>query len=323
MMHFRTFHLCSVFLCVVSYVFADYEESQLYTGSKIPHPWFTGPLLTSSAVVVDVGHVNFQTYLNLFTDVGKYNKDWRAHAIPNFYTLQSRNILKIGVFHSLEVQLIPQLLYKETEGRHFTSLGDTHVGIGVQLLREKYQQPWPSIKMSFAAYIPNGHYQHLNSDKKETDAMGRGCWFPGSLIYVSKTWHVAKQHFLNLRAVFDYRFGVPVRVRGLNAYGGDSSTRGTEYPGNYWHAAAALQYSLTQRWALACDAVYSHTNKNRFSGRTKEKMTHPSKDLYSLAPAIEYNWSENMGMIGGVWFSAVGRNTEKFMTGMLSLNAHF
>ncbi len=316
--------VCASFL-ICSVVFGDSEESQEEEKipSNCPRPWFTGPLLTSSADVVDFGHVNFQPYMNVLTTVGDYDPNWHLHRRANFYTLQSRNVLKFGIYHSLEVQVIPQFLYKETEGKRFSGLGDTFVALGVQLLRGGLDIPWPFIKISFVADIPNGHYQHLNPWKKKTDAMGAGCWFPGSVLYLSKTWHIAKHHYLNLRTLFDYRFGVPVRVRGFNAYGGDRSTRGTQYPGNYWHANVALQYSLTQRWVLACDGVYLHRNRNRFSGKTKEQMTFPSRDVYSLAPAIEYNFGPNVGMIGGVWFSVVGRNTEKFITAMLSLNAHF
>ncbi len=320
-MHRRFLLFCC--LCSFSLLFADSEETQEPEEFSYPRPWFTGPLLTSSADVVDFGHVNFQSYLNFFTEVGGYDKNWHVHSHPNFYMLQSRNVLKAGIYHSLEIQVIPQYIYRETEGQHFSGIGDTLVALGIQLLKGGFRVSWPFIKISLVATIPNGHYQHLTLQKKRTDAIGTGCAFPGSVLYLSKTWNVSKQHYLNIRTLFDYRFGVPVRVRGLNVYGGDRSTRGTEYPGNFWHANMALQYSLTQRWALACDGVYTHRDKDRFSGKTKEKMTHPSRDEYSLAPAVEYNWSREAGMIGGVWFTVVGRNTAKFITAMLSVNAHF
>jgi hypothetical protein len=43
----------------------------------------------------------------------------------------------------------------------------------------------------------------------------------------------------------------------------------------------------------------------------------------ALAPAIEYNFSDNVGLISGVWFSLSGVNTAHFITYVLALNAYW
>jgi hypothetical protein len=41
---------------------------------------------------------------------------------------------------------------------------------------------------------------------------------------------------------------------------------------------------------------------------------------YSLAPAIEYNWSEKLGLIAGCWLTIAGKNSRKFTSGVIALN---
>ena len=42
-------------------------------------------------------------------------------------------------------------------------------------------------------------------------------------------------------------------------------------------------------------------------------------DNLSLAPAIEYNWNENLGVLGGAQFSGYGKNSANFITGQFSV----
>ncbi len=70
------------------------------------------------------------------------------------------------------------------------------------------------------------------------------------------------------------------------------------------------------------DFYYQHNNKNRFSGTPSATAIRPSSESFSLAPALEYNWSANIGLIGGVWFTVGGRNTSRFVSGVLAFNVY-
>jgi hypothetical protein len=52
-------------------------------------------------------------------------------------------------------------------------------------------------------------------------------------------------------------------------------------------------------------------------------MKAPSNEQWSVAPAIEYNWSKNVGLIVGSWFSFAGRNSVRFISGVAALNIYF
>ena len=74
------------------------------------------------------------------------------------------------------------------------------------------------------------------------------------------------------------------------------------------------------------DLAYFTTNKTTFSGTAGTTAAGlpattggPSSDQLSVAPAVEYNATSNLGFIGGVWFSVWGRNSNAFVSGILSL----
>jgi hypothetical protein len=89
-----------------------------------------------------------------------------------------------------------------------------------------------------------------------------------------------------------------------------------------------FEISLSQRWAIANDIQYVHTNKTRFKGRkgatrgVANRVGRPSSEQWSLAPAIEYNWSDDYGVIAGVWFTFAGRNTIEFTSGVIAVNIY-
>jgi hypothetical protein len=46
----------------------------------------------------------------------------------------------------------------------------------------------------------------------------------------------------------------------------------------------------------------------------------PSSEQISFAPAIEYNFSSELGLIVGCWFTGWGRNSTQFRSGVINLD---
>ncbi len=203
------------------------------------------------------------------------------------------------------------------------------VGLNIQLLNSEIGKLKPNIKLTLKANAPIGKYQHLDAKRKGTDATGGGSWQPAATITMSKIFNTSGIHYLEPRLSINYQVGTAVLVQGLNSYGGVSDTKGFIYPGNILSVDLAFEYSLTQRWVLACDLYYAHGNKRRFSGNpgtsaggVPVKMTALANEKWTLAPALEYNFSKNIGIIAGVWFSFAGKNTSQFTNAMISLNIY-
>ena len=318
----RTFFV--FLLCVLIHpLLADEEETHDILFEKRLTPWFTGPLIAPSAFTVTPGHFTLQAYLDSFVDIGVYDSHWQPQERPNFYNTNLRLRIKAGIAKWLDAQITSQASHQETQGKNSTGFNDLLFAFNIQLLTFKMEDPWPALKLVLHTSIPSGKYQQLNPSLKMTDARGTGCWYPEAALVASKVWNLSDIHYLEVRLFTAYRMGVPTSVRGLSVYGGDISTRGTAYPGNIFVVDGAIECNFTKNFAFACDIYYLHRNRSHFSGSTLTAATQPSREQWSLAPALEYNWSKNLGVIGGVWFSLAGRNGPQFINGILSLNSYF
>ena len=83
------------------------------------------------------------------------------------------------------------------------------------------------------------------------------------------------------------------------------------------------EYTATKNWALALDLNAVCAAKNRFKGKSTSKVGGPSSIQLSLAPAIEYNWSSQLGVIAGSWFTIAGRNSTRFTSVVGAFNYYY
>ena len=142
-----------------------------------------------------------------------------------------------------------------------------------------------------------------------------------------KNIHLWKNHYLRYRLNLGYTVPAPVSVEGFNAYGGGFGTDGKIYPGQVYTVILAFEFNFNQNFVFAIDLMDVYADRTKFSGkRGRDREGNPaeigsgSSDALSLAPALEWNFTENLGIIGGLWFSLKGRNANEFLSYVLSIN---
>lgn len=304
-----------------------YSES---AQSDTEGPWFTGPLLTPSGHVVPVGHQNYEPYFYWTQATGTYDSHWKPHSSKTFNDLLTQITIQLGVIPGVEFDLAPQFAYNKFRGEHMWRVSDLPLTLAFQILKDKPGKWYPAIKLRFAANIPLGKYDHLDPSKFETDAGGVGNWLPQIGLVFTRLHHITGQQYLSWRAFFNYTIPTHVGVSGLSIHGGAPTipgipgTRATVKPGNIFTFLYGAEYSLTKNWVLALDILYQHNNKRTFSGYTPPGTTlaGPSREMFALAPGIEYNWNSNIGIIVGPWFAVAGRNTERFISYIFAINIY-
>ena len=283
-----------------------------------PEFWSTGPLIAPPGNVVEFGHVAFQPYLFWYQYRGVYDADWHYHSENEiFNSVLFQPYLRLGVFKSTEIDLVPQVYYNHFDHAAKWVFGDFPIWSSTTLLEGK--KWYPSIMLQLSANLPTGKYQKLNPAKKETDLGGTGSWSPGAGLIFYKDVHLWNSHFLSITYYANYSFQTSVHVKGLNAYGGDESTHGRVHPGNLFLTILSFEFSLSQKWVLSLDTQYQHGNKATFRGETIDPVGYPAYDQFAMAPAIEYLWDENTGIIAGGWFSVAGRNADQFNSVVISV----
>ena len=304
------------------------ELSSFPLGSLKESPWLTGPLLTTGINVTPRGMINIEPYITATVFNGVYNQHWKAESATNFYNVNFAISGTVGLTEKIDLSFFPQVNYNRTKHTSSLEIGDLPLGFDFQLLLGTLENHLPGIKFTIQEVFPTGKYQKLRPERLVTDAGGLGSFQTVVGITIGKPMVFAGSHYFTPRINFFYDYFSPVNVKGFNVYGGARDTRGRIYPGNQFGSLFAFEYSLTKNWAFAFDAVSIYTNKIRFSGKagtnplTGEKaiLKAPSKFAFSIAPAIEYNFNASTGIIAGSWFTVAGRNSRRFVSGVIAIN---
>jgi hypothetical protein len=290
-----------------------------------PSPWFTGPLLSQPGTVTPRGDFSIQPFLFVTANTGSYDTHWNSHSTPTFYTTNPALFVIVGLTEWMDFQLYPQALYNTTQGESSFHFGDFFAAFDFQLITPDRWKWIPGIKLMIGETFPTGKYQHLDPKKKDTDLSGQGTYATDIALVLYKVIHIKAHHFLSTTLSFDAIFSTPVRVSGLNAYGGSPGMKGTARPGNQYIALLSFEYTFNQNWVFAIDNSYTHIDKTHLKGnqvvraqRSPLNTSINSSEQFSLAPAIEYNFSAQAGLIAGAWFTVAGRNSTRFEGGAIS-----
>ncbi|MFI5333972.1 MAG: hypothetical protein ACHQT8_02250 [Chlamydiales bacterium] len=292
-------------------------------------PWFTGPLLTPAAHVVPPGYINLEPYLFVDETYGSYDSEWHSHSTAKTFSLNPQLFFQIGVVKNVDFQISPQMFYTRKQGESSTQFGDLPIVFGFQLLQDKPGYWWPAIRLIVRESFPTGKFQKLNAHKNGTDGVGSGAFSTDVGLVMSRLFHTGGAHYLNTRIAFIYNALSNTHVKGFNTYGGGFGTSGTVHPGNSMVSLLGLEFTLALNWALALDVANTYVNKTTFSGKrgvtsagVPAAVGGPSSSQWSLAPAIEYNFNESLGIIAGAWFTVAGRNSAQFASGVIAVNLY-
>lgn len=281
----------------------------------IAGPWMTGPLLAPAGKTIPAGHFNFEPY-GFYTS---YPQGFRnIEAVP---------VLSVGLTDFLDLQTTLPFDYSWDRGQHGNDIGDYSLGLGIQLLRQKDNSWIPDLRFVVQEVFPTGRFENLNPDKLGTDQTGSGAYQTFLGLNFQRLSTFQNDHYLRTRLSLTTAIPSDVQVEGVNAFGGGLLTKGDVHPGNAYAADLAFEYALTQHWVPVFEVLYVNNSMTNFDGNpgftpggTLASVGGRGGNQASLAPALEYNFTSNLGVIGGVWFSVTGPHAATFVSGAVAIN---
>jgi hypothetical protein len=281
--------------------------------------WWTGPMLANSAETLPPGHFLFEPYLY----------DIRSPGTDSF---GSRTYVLYGLVDRLSVGIIPVFGYNRvTNGRSSSSIGFGDLTLQAQYrLTEFHPDSWrPTTAIMLQETLPTGRYDQLGD--RPSDGLGGGAYTTTLAFNTQMYLWMPNGRILRTRFNLSGSFSRTANVEGASVYGTDSGFRGTVKPGTSFYADLAFEYSITQRWVLALDMTYSYNSNTRINGVNVQEInglpyaqnvalnSGPS-EAYGVAPAIEYNWTPNIGVLLGTRVIFGGHNTAGTVTPAIALN---
>lgn len=292
-------------------------EAEFQEAKKMFNPWYTGPLLTPSAHVLPAPHVVIQPYFFYTDNYAQFDKHGKSHHVSHLEVMKpSLAPLQVGITQWMDSTLSFSGVHNHQKGKDYMDWGDTSVSLGFGLLTETAYRP--AIKFVVAESFPTGNYQKFRANRANVSSTGSGSYETTFSLNVSKVVWWLSLHPMNFRTSLNYTVNSNVHVKGFNSYGGGAGTHGSVKGGNTFAFDFGYEYSFTKRWVAAIDIVYNYSSKTTFSGSTVAPVGGPLNDQLSFAPALEYNFNANSGVLAGVWFTAWGRSAPNFVSGIFS-----
>jgi hypothetical protein len=183
----------------------------------------------------------------------------------------------------------------------------------------------PTTSIAVQESLPTGRYDQL--DDQPNGGFGSGACATTLALYTQRPFWLPNGRILRMRFNVSQTFSRHANVEGTSVYGTAAGFRGQAKPGSSSFVNASWEYSLTRRWVLALDATYRYSNNTRVTGRNISDVDSPDVQLNSgfsdaigLAPAVEYSWNGNVGVLLGVRLIPAGRNTSATVTPALAIN---
>ncbi len=301
----------------------DDAEAKFERAKKMFNPWYAGPLVTPSASMMPPGSANIQPYLFIQGNYAAFNEDRKSISLEhNLYTATVMTPMQVGVTSSTDVVVNPSAQASWQNHHSGGGFGDLGVTYGFKIQSETLYVP--KFKFTVGETFPTGRYKNLNSTG--LNGTGGGSYKTTFGFATGKLIWWTYPNPMNTRLFIGYTISTTVNVSGYNAYGGGIGTRGRVRPGNEITADFGYELSFNQKWVLALDVVYVCQNRTKFHGTPGVTKTGATaavgggfNDNLSLAPALEYNFSDVFAVLAGVQFSVYGRNSANFINGQLSV----
>jgi hypothetical protein len=289
-------------------------------------PLFTGPLLAPSGTTVPKGHVNYEPYFYYTDNTGIYNRQHKVIHTPQTHIFIPAPLVQIGIASFIDFQIITPFNINWSRRQRGGGISDINAGFGFQIFRQKDSKYLPDLRIFVSETFPTGRYDKLNPAKLGTDATGLGTYQTGisfNFQYLQPIWDI----YLRTRLSLAGNYASRVNIQGLSTYGGSRSTLGNISPGANYSVDVAFELSLTRNWVAVFEADYVELSGTNFRGNTGLTpisrfaiVGRPSEEQITLAPAIEYNFNEQLGIIAGAWLTVDGRNTTKFTSAVIAVN---
>src|SRR5262245_34003997 len=297
--------------------------------------WWTGPMLAPSAATLPKGHFLIEPYVYDVIVVGHFDRDGVRSSAPASHGFGSLAYALYGLSDRLTVGLLPTAGYNTiADASSSSGVGIADLSLqGQYRLSQFHESSWvPTTSIVVEQTFPTGKYDRLGD--RPTNGMGGGAYTTTLALYSQTYFWLPNGRILRARLDISGSFSSRVNVRDVSVYGTGEGFRGEARPGNSFFADGSFEYSLTRSWVLAVDLTYRHTANTRVSGYgapVSHDAPNPppiefdlgSSDALGVAPAIEYSWKPNLGVLLGVRVIAAGRNTAATVTPAVAINIVF
>ena len=204
-------------------------------------------------------------------------------------------------------------------------LGDVAVLWQYRLTQFRPCRRMPTISINVQETLPTGRYDRLG--ERPHDGFGSGAYTTTLSVYAQTYFWMPNGRLLRMRVNASQGLSSGADIAGTSVYGTGAAFLGRAEPGNSFVLDASWEYSATRGVVAAFETVYRRDGSTRVFGsdigeggmapvRVESAVSH----TLAVAPALEFSWRNNIGVLFGVRVIAAGRNTPFTITPAIAVN---
>ena len=314
---------------------AEISQDGAALRQSIDDAWWTGPLLAASPATLPPGHFLIEPYVYDSMVDGQFDRSGARHRTPRDSEFGSQSYVLYGLTDRMTVGIIPRIAY----GESIQGQGSSTIGIGDLTAQAAYgishflDLGWlPALSVVLGETLPTGRYDRLGD--RAGDGVGAGAYTTTVSLYSQYYLWAPGGRLLRTRLDVSQSWSSAVHLQDASVYGTPPGFRGYARPGDSLTIDSAWEYSVTQRWVTALDVVFEAAGSTQITGTRPQGQSDGltstpiqsgsgSSRSVGFAPAVEYNWSANAGVIVGAKFIAAGRNTAATVVPIAAINLVF
>jgi hypothetical protein len=297
--------------------------------------WWTGPLLAASPGTLPQGNFLVEPYVYDAIVHERFDSSGKRQSTSRENSFGSQTYLLYGLVDSATIGLIPRFGYRDlSQGTSSSGIGVGDVTLQAAYRLTQFQDGgWlPATSFVVAETLPIGKYDRLGN--RPSDGFGGGAYKTELSIYSQYYFWMPNGRILRTRLDITQSWSKDVDLHDVSVYGTPEGFRGQASPGNSSVVNLAFEYSMTRNWVAALDVIYEHDSSTRVVGQYPLLRNHATEmiDVHAesgssrslaIAPAVEYNWTSNVGVIVGAKIVTSGRNTPAAVIPVAAINMVF
>jgi len=277
-------------------------------------------MLAPSAGTLPPGHWLVEPYVFDGIQYGSYDRNGKLTSAAHANSYGSLTYVIYGLAKRLSVGMIPTFGVNAPHGGPSTlgvRFGDLAVDAQYQLTKYRGDSWIPMTAINVQETFPTGEYDRLGDNP--SNGFGSGAYTTTISLYTQTYFWTHRGRVLRMRVDASQSFSSAVAVEGVSVYGTSAAFQGTARLGKTFSLDLAQEYSITRNWVFATDLLYKHSGNTQIGGLGSVTNS-GSSDAYFVAPAIEYNWTPNAGILLGLRTNPAGMNVSATLVPALAIN---
>jgi hypothetical protein len=305
------------------------------SGQSLDDAWWTGPLLAASPGTLPQGHFLVEPYVYDSVVDERFDSSGKRHATAHEDDFGSQTFVVYGLTDTITIGLIPRFGFRDlSQGTSSSGIGAGDVTLQAAWALTQFQDAgWlPATSFVVGETLPSGKFDRLGNHP--SDGFGGGAYTTALSIYSQYFFWMPNGRILRTRLDLTQSWSKDVNLEDVSVYGTPAGFRGQASPGNSSIVNLAFEYSVTKTWVAALDVIYESDGSTRVVGQYPQQHNSDialvdfqtesgSSRSLAIAPAIEYNWTSDVGIIVGAKIVTAGRNTTAAVIPVAAVNMVF